>query len=92
MNWNVGVFERLCNTLLLALSFILFLYLLNVNQMEKREWCATYIAAGQCRCSNTDASQLLNESVDIKLPPTDGFSAQQMIDNTFYKEINISRP
>jgi len=68
MNWNVGVFERLCNTLLLALSFILFLYLLNVNQMEKREWCATYIAAGQCRCQS-DTSQLLNESVDIKLPP-----------------------
>jgi hypothetical protein len=69
MNWNVGVFERFCNTILLALSFVLFLYLLNVNQMEKREWCATYISAAQCRCQS-DTSQLLNESVDIKLPPS----------------------
>lgn len=63
-----GLFERICNNLLLALSFILILYSLHVNQMEKREWCATYIAAGQCRCLNTDPSQLLNESIDVLLP------------------------
>lgn len=63
-----GLFERLVNGLLLLVSLFLILYVLHVNQMEKREWCSNYISASQCMCGGTDTSQLLNESVDILLP------------------------
>lgn len=57
-------YERLSHSLVLLMSFFLFLTILDVEDMEKREYCYNYIASSGCYC-NFDTEQLLNKSVKI---------------------------
>ena len=57
-------FERMLNSFVLLLSFFLFLMIMDVADMEKREFCYNYIHSAQCVC-NADVNQLLNDSVKI---------------------------
>lgn len=57
-------FERVLNGFVLLLSLFLFLSILHVKDMEKREFCYNYIVSAQCVC-NSDVDQLLNTTVKI---------------------------
>lgn len=53
------------NSLVLALSFIVFLMLMNVNDMQKREYAYRYIQHAGCTCQE-DVSILVDRTKDIK--------------------------
>ena len=58
-------FERILNGFILLLSFLLFIMVLNVSDMDKRQYCYNYIQSAQCYCIGADINQLLNDSVAI---------------------------
>ena len=65
VEFNPLFFERMINSCVLLLSLFLFMMILNVSEMDKRQFCYNYIESSNCNCVATDVTQLLNDTVRI---------------------------
>lgn len=77
------LFTVILNSCVLLIVLFLFAMILDVEDMEKRQYCRNYIYRAHCWCE-ADVEQLLNDSVKIAnlytpLPE----SEEEILDNNF---------